>query len=200
MATLIFLLTIITLFILVIIIIIKIINRKSNIAVFRAMAIVISSYCLLWAVFYFKSTNKPVPTGTDICFDDWCVSLTKVDQPISLRKGNQLVNPHGRFFVLHIQMSNHARGIAQKPSEPRIHIVDGPGHRYTFSKEGQQALETLSGKQTSIGEKLELHQSLETQLVFDIPKEAKDLYVLIEEGPFITNLLFPDDKEIFVLH
>lgn len=199
MTTLIFFATIITVFILVIKVIIKIVKQESIISAFKTMVIVVLAYSLLWTLFYFKSTNKPVPLGTDICFDDWCATVTKVEQPKLLGQENQLLNPHGQFFVLHIKMSNHARGIAQKPSEPRVHIVDEQGHIYTFSKEGQQALENSLGKQIPIDEKLEIHQSLETQLVFDIPKDAKKVYALIEEGPFITELLFHDDKEIFVL-
>ena len=199
MATLIFFATIITVFVLGIKAIIKLIKHKNSLPSFRRMAIVILAYCLLWTVFYFKSTNKPVPFGTDICFDDWCATITKTEQPKTLGQENQLLYPHGQFFVLNIKMSNHARGIAQKPSEPRVHILDGQGHSYTFSTEGQQALENSFGKQISIDERLELNQSLETQLVFDIPKEAKNLYALIEEGPFITKLLFREDNKIFSL-
>jgi Domain of unknown function (DUF4352) len=199
MATLIFFASIITAIILVIKVIIKIVKQESCISTFKAIAIVVLAYCLLWIVFYFKSTNKPVPLGTDICFDDWCATVMKVEQPKFLGQEKMSLNPHGQFFVLHIKMSNHARGIAQKPSEPRVHLVDEQGYIYAFSKEGQQALEDSLGKQIPIDEKLELHQSLETQLVFDIPKDAKKVYALIEEGPFITELLFHDDKEIFVL-
>ena len=96
-------------------------------------------------------------------------------------------------------MSNHARGIAQKPSEPRIHIIDGNGNIYSFSEAGQQALERQIGKQISIGTRLELHQSVDTQLVFDLPGDAQNSKVLIEEGPFITQLLFWEDKEVFLV-
>jgi len=96
-------------------------------------------------------------------------------------------------------MSNHARGIAQKPSEPRVHIIDERGNSYSYSAEGQQALEKQIGNQIRLDQRLELHQSLETQLVFDIPKEAKNLKVLIEEGPFITKLLFNENREVFLI-
>ena len=96
-------------------------------------------------------------------------------------------------------MSNHARGIAQKPCEPRVHIIDEKENHWSFSEEGQQALEKLIGNQIPIDEKLELHQSLETQLVFDIPKEANKLKVLIEEGPLNTKLLFNENKGAFLI-
>ena len=96
-----------------------------------------------------------------------------------------------------IKMSNHARGIAQKPSEPRVHLIDGKGHYWPYSVKGQQALEQNAGKQPGIDSKLALGESLETQLVYAVPVNAADIKVLIEEGPFITKLLLPEDQQVF---
>ncbi len=196
MASLIFIATFITVFILIIGVIIKLIKHKSSTSAMRAIAVILFCYGLLWIIFYFKSKETAVPFGTDVCFDDWCATITQAERLKTL--GNQ--NPQGQFIVLHIKMSNHARGIAQKPSEPSVHIIDGQGHSWAFSKEGQQALENVAGKQIPIDAKLELHQSLETQLVFDIPSYAKNIKAIIEEGPFITKFLLRDDNEVFVLH
>jgi hypothetical protein len=140
-----------------------------------------------------------VPFGTNIRFDDWAATITQFDEPKTLGDERQPTYPAGQFIVLHIKMSNFARGIAQKPSEPRVHIIDGDGHSWAYSVEGQLALEELTGKQIPVDQKLELHQSLETQLVFDVPKDAKDLKAIIEEGPFITKLLINEHKEVFLL-
>jgi hypothetical protein len=110
------------------------------------------------------------------------------------------LKPGGQFIILHIKMSNRAKGIAQKPSEPRVHIKDEKGNSCSFSAQGQKELDNLIGNQIPIDQKLELHQSVETQVVFDIPQNAKKLYALIEEGPFITNLLLQDDKQVFLIH
>jgi hypothetical protein len=195
MASLIFIATFIAVFILLITIIVKIIKHKNSVATLRTIAIILFCYGLLWIIFYFKSAEKAIPFGTDVCFDDWCATITQAGRPKTL--GEQ--NPHGQFIVLHIRISNHARGIAQKPSEPRVHIIDGEGHSWAFSKDGQQALENVVGKQIPIDKKLELHQSLETQLVFDVPKDAKNVRAIIEEGPFITSFLLKDDNQVFIL-
>lgn len=134
-----------------------------------------------------------MPLGTDVCFDDWCATITQIDKTnklASIKEGRQ-------FIILHIRMSNRARGIAQKPSEPRIHIIDNTGQVWAYSESGQKTLENVTGKQISLDQKLELHQSLETELVFDVPQNATGLMVLIEEGPFITELLLPDNRKVF---
>lgn len=199
MTTLIFLGTIIALLIFLVRLIMKAIKRENIVSTFRAVVIIVLSYSVLWGLFYFISSDKVVPFGTDICFDDWCATVTKFERPETLGKGDQELFPHGQFLILNIKMSNQAKGIAQKPSEPRVHILDEKGNSYSFSTKGQQVLEKQNGKQIPIDKKLELHQSLETQLVFDIPKNARNLKVLIEEGPFITKLLFNEDREVFLI-
>jgi len=195
MASLIFIATFITVFILIIRVIIKLITHKSSAATLSTIAIILFCYGLLWVIFHFKSNETTVPFGTDVCFDDWCATITQAERLKTLGKQK----PQGQFIVLHIQVSNHARGIAQKPSEPGVHIIDGQGHSWAFSKEGQKALEDIAGKQIAIDAKLELHLRLEMQLVFDIPQDAKNLKAIIEEGPYITKLLFHANRKVFAL-
>ena len=193
MATLLFLATVLIILILIIRLVIKILRQKSFASTIKLLGLVFLTYTLLWTIFYFKSSNKEIGLGTDICFDDWCVTVTKIERQATL--GNE--KPNGQFIILYIKMSNHAKRIAQKPSEPRVHIKDEKGNSWTITPKGQKALNNLIGVQIPIDQKLELHQSLETKLVFDIPLDAKKLHVLIEEGPFITKLLLQDDNHVF---
>jgi hypothetical protein len=199
MTTLIFFGTIITTLVYLIRIGISIVRKESIISHVKVLFAVILSYSFLWLLFYFISSYKVVPIGTDICFDDWCATIVKTENSKSLAYDNKEIKPHGQFVILHIKMSNHARGIAQKPSEPRIHIIDDNGNYWGYSEEAQVFLEKIIGKQLPIDERLELNQSLETQFVFDIPENTKNSLILIEEGPFITKLLFNENKEVFSL-
>jgi Telomeric repeat-binding factor 2. len=194
MATLIFFGTILSIVVLVIMLLINLIRHKSIKSILRTIVIIVISYCLLWGIFYIINiNNKVIPLGTDVRFDDWCATVTKIEHPETI--GGE--NPSGQFIVLDITMTNRARGIAQKPSDPRVHIIDSNGDYWAYSEKGQQALEKVSGKQIPLDQRLELNQALDTQLVFDVPKDAKDLQALIEEGPFITKLLLNDQKEVF---
>ncbi len=197
MTTLIFLGTVITILILLITVISKVTKHKNVSSGIKLIIIVVLTYSFLWVIFYFISVDRDVSFGTDICFDDWCATVTKFEISKTLGKENHLLIPHGEFIILHIKMSNHAKRIAQKPSDPRVHIIDEQNHSWSFSEEGQKTFEELTGRQIPFNKELELNQSLETQLVFDIPTDAKNLKVLIEEGPFITNLLFNEDRKVF---
>ena len=200
LSTLILFVTFVALDVLIIILIINLIKNKPVKPVLRKILVVFVSYSVLWLLFYFKSSEHIVLPGTDICFDDWCASVTKIDKPDSLGNSSDVKLPHGKFILLHIRVSNHAKRIAQTPSEPRIFIMDSKGMKYFISDESQQSLEQEIGKQPDIGERLELHQTVETQLAFDVPRDATGLKIRIEEHPaFITKILFPEDRDIFLV-
>jgi hypothetical protein len=199
MATLVFLLTTIVLVILGPMALIKAAQRKRVKRELFTIIFLVSFYALIWLFFYIDSKYVTVPLGTDVCFDDWCASVTKID----IGSQNQFKLPaiakDSLWIVLDVTMSNHARGIPQKPSEPRIHIIDDGGGYWAFSPTGQQALEKQSGQKIQLDQRLDLGQSLSTQLVYKIPATAKHPKVLIEEGPFITKLLFKDDQSVYTL-
>ncbi|MEI6142693.1 MAG: hypothetical protein WCP85_25690 [Mariniphaga sp.] len=197
MTSIIFLATVIAIFYYFIKLTIKIIKQKQIFAELRILTIIISIYSIIWCFSYLLSGDKMVSLGTDICFDDWCATITNTERSEALGFGDQVIKPQGQFIILSVTMSNHARRIAQRPSEPRIHLIDEAGKSWSFSKEGQQALERHLGSQIALDSKLALHQSLQTLLVFDVPKSSENLRAIIEEGPWITKLLFKEDRKVF---
>ena len=197
MATLLFLLTFLSLLILLIRLIVKALRSKPVKSTLATMGIIAGAYLILWTVFYFISSFVTVPLGTGVCFDDWCATITQIEKGPAIKTKLPPLTADSIWVVIHVKMSNQARGIAQKPSEPRIHLIDGHSAYWDYSVKGQNALEQAVGEQPGIGSKLELHESLDTQLVYSIPSNAKDVKALIEEGPFITKLLFSEDQQVF---
>ena len=199
MTTLLFLGTLLLLLIWGILLIKKLLRRQSVSKTLRKIGLLSAAYATLWIIFKIASHDVAVASGTDICFDDWCATITQVDTSARVQQQFKKLGEDSLWLLLHLRVSNHARGIAQKPSEPRIHIIDAQGHAWSYSPRGQQLFEGAAGRQPPIDSRLELHQSLETTMVFAVPANAKGLAVLIEEGPFITNLLFPEDRQVFLI-
>jgi len=181
---------------LVITILLKIIRKKPVYQSLKTLSFIIIIYMLVWVISYSTRAIKPVNFVEDICFDDWCATISSFERLTNIdnRKAD------GQFFILTVKMTNKAKGISQKPSEPSIHIMDNLGHIWAFSTVGQKAYESLQGVQIPIDQRLELNQSLQTKIVFDIPKDAAGLKAVIEEGPpFINNLILQTDKKVFEL-
>lgn len=198
MASLIFMLTAVALIVLVIRLIIKIIRGRPVLASLKVILLIIFVYGAGWLFFYWSGKNVSVAFGTEACFDDWCATVTQTESGPAVQKQFAPRSTDSTYIVVHIRMLNRARGIAQTPSDPRVHMLDEKGNSYAYSASAQKLLETTSGPQPGIGHRLDLHQSLETLLAFAVPKNAGGLNVLIEEGPPITNLIFPEDKMVFV--
>jgi hypothetical protein len=190
MTSLLFLLATATLVVLSIRILIRLFRNKPIRGTLIAMGLLIVGYGLAWSLLKRAQKLLAVPLGTQVCFDDWCASVVKAER--------QAVGDSS-LIILHIEMFNNARGIAQTPSEPRVHILDANGQALPFSVNRQQEYEKYNGAQPGIAHRLELHQSMETVLVFILPRTAKDLKAKIEEGPWITNLLFPEDEQVFLI-
>ena len=190
MTSLIFLLTFLTLIVLLIRTLLKIVSHKSTRRTLMAMGLIIAGYGVAWTVFKLTQKLVPVPLSTQVCFDDWCATVVKSERQSA---GDSTV------IALHIEMFNNARGIAQKPSEPRVHILDFNGHAWPYSVKEQADYEKSSGVQPGIAHRLELHQSMGTVLVFTVPKNATGLKALIEEGPWITDLLLPVNEQVFLI-
>jgi hypothetical protein len=200
MTALIFILTILSILVLLVVAVIRLIRRKPCRLILRTILIIVLSYSVCWTIFYFSQKDIPVAQGTNLCFDDWCATVTEYE--FLSKSGNRTdsVDSASSYVVLHVKMSNNAKGIAQKPSEPRIFIADNDGNYSEFSNEGQLILEKSTGKQASLNTRLELHQSIETQLVFDLPANRRNMKAIIEEGPFITRFIFNTDRDVFLIH
>ncbi len=125
MTSLLFLLTVLTLLVLLIRMLIKLTRRKIIKGALIAMGLIIVGYGLTWTVFKLSQKLLPIPLGTQVCFDDWCATVVKAERQTA---GDSTV------IVLHIEMFNNARGISQKPSEPRIHILDTTGKAWYIVK------------------------------------------------------------------
>ncbi|MHA4811434.1 hypothetical protein ACX0G9_25260 [Flavitalea flava] len=182
MTTLIFLVTLLTLFITLLELIVKAIRRRPFKKSFRLICYIVAGYSLVWLGFFLTKTDHPVPMGSDACFDDWCATVNRAERQPSASQDSITI-------ILHVTMSNHARGIAQKPSEPRIYIIDGEGHTWAAS----------TTQPITLDSKLELHESKETNLAYALPATKKKLKAVIKEGPWITNLLFPEDQIVFTI-
>jgi hypothetical protein len=67
------------------------------------------------------------------------------------------------------------------PNRRRVVLEDGNGRAYAQSPEGAAELVRVEGEAGSLGEPLRPGQSLGKDLVFDVPKDASGLRLLITE-------------------
>lgn len=125
-----------------------------------------------------------VPLRTDLCFDDWCITVDDVTFARQLGKAEAPVKPKGVFYVVTLKISNRSAGREQRESGASVYVLDARGRRYEPSAAGQQAYEAQNGPTAPLSVTVQWHQSASTVRVFDLPADAEDVGLAIgHSGP-----------------
>ncbi len=82
------------------------------------------------------------------------------------------------------------------PNARRVVLVDSHGRTYEQSPEGDRALAWASGEQTSLRQPLRPGQSFFNELVFDVPRDAEGLRLLITEDDPETRLIIGHENSL----
>jgi hypothetical protein len=82
-------------------------------------------------------------------------------------------------------------------SPRRVLVVDDTGREFLPSPAGQQALESVEGRQASLSGPLIPGQSSVTDLVFDLPGSIKNPRLLIADSEGITRFLIGNENSFF---
>jgi hypothetical protein len=105
--------------------------------------------------------------GEPDCFDDWCISLDKVE-----RKPAQ----ENVSYVVSLRLSSRARRVSQREKGVVVYLTDNRGHRYN---------PTAERSAVPFNVMLRPQESIATSRVFEVPSNAHGLgLVITHEGGF----------------
>jgi hypothetical protein len=127
MASLIFLLSILSLLVLIIILILKASRGRPLIATFKKIGWLIAGYTVAWIVFRILWIQVPVPFGTDICFDDWCATITGYESGATIQKQFSALGTESDWLVLHVRMPGESHKNPLNPGYTSGMTRDGHG-------------------------------------------------------------------------
>ncbi len=157
-----------------------------------ALVACLCAYTLVLLGFSLTGKTRQLALGTDKCFDDWCATVTSAR---SLPNPNRAAGT--RLVAVTLRISNRARGAAFRPSQPRVSLVFAGGGA-SPSAAAQREFEKQEGTQADLNKRLVAGESFQTILVFEVPASARELAVVILEGPAIfTRILAGDENSFF---
>jgi hypothetical protein len=118
-------------------------------------------------------------------------SLVSVQTTSVLGPELQQTTPHGKYVILRVKtwfdertISAHRGNGSLAPNRRKVLLVDDTGRSYEPSPEGQFALASSGDRSTAMSQALRPGDSYTTDLVFDVPKRARGLrLLLIEDDP-----------------
>jgi hypothetical protein len=115
----------------------------------------------------------------------------------------QQTSAQGKFVILRVKtwfdertISAHRGSGPLSPNRRKVLLVDDTGRRYAPSAEGQAAFARLGQNSTSLTQPLRPGESYTTDLVFDVPKEAHGLHLLITENDPETRFVIGHENSL----
>ena len=130
-------------------------------------------------------------------------SLVGVQTAATLGPELQQTAAHGKFLVLHVNtwfdertISTHRGNGPLTPNRRGAVLVDDTGRRYEPCLEGQFALARTGKLSTAMTQALRPGESYTTDIVFDVPKDARGLRLLITEDDPETRFVIGHENSL----
>ena len=124
----------------------------------------------------------------EIHIDDFGFSVLSVRQTDAIGTGEHASKPRGTYYIVAMKISNHAKRVNYKFKRSSAVLVDDAGRQYLFSREGQDALESPS-RLAACDAPIPAGASCTTDIVFDLPGEARLSHLRMSFGGLIGDLL-----------
>lgn len=133
----------------------------------------------------------------DRCFDDWCLSVERVVQQVTIGGSPKVDTAHGTFYLVTIRVLSKARAITQRALDVQIYLLDKRNQRYNPDAAGQQALDATGQGGQPLNSELAPGSSFTRTIVFDIPKGLSQLALVVTHGLFPDVLVIGSEQSFF---
>jgi hypothetical protein len=173
-----------------------------------ATVLVLTCYLLLLCSVSLASSEKVLPAGgwKYFCEIDCHIgySVSGVETTSAIGPDMRPTSARGRFVVVRLKVWFDEHTISPyrgdgplTPNRRRLVLVDRNDRRYAQSQEAEAALERGKGETLSLGQPLRPGQSFTKDLVFEVPKDASGLRLLITEDDPETVLIIGHENSLW---
>jgi hypothetical protein len=171
-----------------------------------AVTIAAGYFLLLSGVSLASSEETLPPDGWKYFCEIDChlaYSLLSAETAAALGPELQQTPAHGEFVVLRVKtwfdertISAHRGNGPLTPNRRKVLLADDTGRSYEPSPEGQFALARSGNRSTAMAQPLRPGESYMTDLVFDVPKQARGLRLLITEDDPETRFVIGHENSL----
>jgi hypothetical protein len=172
-----------------------------------AVLSVVIAYFLLLSGVSFASSEEILPAGgwKYFCEIDCHIaySLAGAQTATVLGPEMQQIAAHGKFVIVRVKtwfdehtISAHRGNGPLAPNRRKVVLVDDTGRSFEPSTEAQAALARHGGAFTPLTQPLRPGESYLTDFVFDLPKDAQGLRLLITENDPETRLVIGHENSL----
>jgi len=172
-----------------------------------AMLAIASVYLLLLTGVSFASSEEVLPAGgwKYFCEIDCHIAYSVVGAQTAAAIGPELKQAaaQGEFVIVRVKtwfdehsISPHRGNGPLTPNARKVFLVDETGRRFVVSPDGKAALARQADNSTPLTQPLRPGEFYTTDLVFDVPKGAHKLRLLITEDDPETRLVIGHENSL----
>jgi hypothetical protein len=172
-----------------------------------AVLTVVIGYVLLLSGVSFASSEEVLPAGgwKYFCELDCHIaySLAGAQTAAVLGPEMQQIAAHGKFVIVRVKtwfdehtISPHRGNGPLTPNRRKVVLVDDTSQSFDPSAKGQAAFARLGGTSTPLTQPLRPGESYLTDFVFDVPKDARGLRLLVTEDDPETRLVIGHENSL----
>lgn len=172
-----------------------------------AILAIAAAYFLLLTGVSLASSEEDLPTGgwKYFCEIDCHIAYSLIGAQTAAALGPEMqqVSAHGEFVIVRVKtwfdertISAHRGNGPLTPNARKIFLVDESGQRFAPSTEGQTVLARRGDNSTPLTQPLRPGESYVTDLVFDVPRHAHGLRLLITEDDPETRLVIGHENSL----
>lgn len=164
----------------------------------RRVLLILASFLVVYTaglvIVSLLSPQRVLAMHQNRCFDDWCLSVEQVERRPTIGSAPMIVSTHGIFSLVTVRVSSKARAISQRALDAQLYLLDGKGQRYDPNPSGQQVLDALGQGEQPLNSELTPDGSFLHTAVFDVPKSASHLALVVTHGLFPDVLVIGSDQ------
>ena len=166
--------------------------------VLLAMLVIAGAYLAAILIFSLASHERVLARGEEkhFCEIDCHLAYSIVNTRQSKTLGNPPTTAQGSYTVVTIKTRFDETTISARRGEGLLYpnsrvltLIDERGNKYSPSAEGQRALNIAQSSSKPLATPLRPGESYTTDVVFDLPADAKASTLLINEGEWETHLV-----------
>ena len=181
---------------------------RANKVVLGAAALIVAAYIGVLLMFSFTSNEQALARGQEkhFCELDCHLAYSIVDVTDSKTLGNAAAQAvaNGTFRSITIKTRFDENTISPTrgngllyPNSRMLTLIDDQGRKYLPSAEGQRVLEQNQAAGAAMTTPLRPGESYTTTVVFDLPADARNPSLIINEGKWLTHFVIGHENSPF---
>lgn len=175
-------------------------NFRANKFVLAGAVAIVAIYAGILLLFSFTSSEQALARGQEKYFCEidchLAYSIIAVTDSKTLGTSPSQVTANGTFRTVTIKTRFDENTISTRrgngllyPNSRVVTLVDDQGRRYSPSPEAQRVLESTNNAGQALNTPLRPGEAYTTTFVFDLPADARNPTLMINEGEWLTHFV-----------